>query len=155
MAHVAEVPQQTEWTPVIDADDIGESDVLVLNIMSGEHYPMSRVLEWMGCQVVNYDYAISEAHDMRLANVRREIEEVAAKADGVLSGMCYTSFTRTSDIRRGDLPGGGPPKLWSEKHPAGLPEILSRHPNDSLFVCDSIRIAGATEIKGVIFTHIK
>ena len=102
----------------------------ITNIMSGPRYPIGQVLSWMGCLVWNFDILLNRTHDIAKREVREDIAEQAQDSHVTTSGPACGTYTRARQIRRPDLPGGGPPELRSLAYPLGLPVILAKHKAD-------------------------
>ena len=104
------VAEETDYRPV------------VTNVMSGKDAPVSKVLQWMGCEVHDFDWKIDKADDLNLPDVRDRPDACIDRSDVLMSGLDCSTFTRALGRRWSHLPDGGPPVLRSDEHPEGLPE---------------------------------
>ena len=80
--------------------------------------------------VWNFDILLNPTHDIAKEDVREDISTQAEDSHVTTSGPACGTYTRARQIRRPDLPGGGPPELRSQAHPLGLPLILAKPKED-------------------------
>jgi len=80
--------------------------------------------------VWNFDIFLNPKHDIARPEVREDIAEQAEDSHVTTSGPACGTYTRAREIRRPDLPGGGPPELRSLTYPLGLPAILAKPKED-------------------------
>ena len=133
---------QQSFQPTADEISAHPEAPKVTNIMSGPRFPLGQVLIWMGCLVWNYDILLDDSHDITRPGARESIAAQAKDSDLTTSGPACGTYTRAREIRRDDLPGGGPPQLRSTEHPLGLPAILEKPAGDR----DRSSVENANEI---------